>query len=268
VILEDRDSLDDELQIVPLELRLSQDVVKGCHGGFCGAIDFDDRVAPVFGHVDLALQALHAAGEVILQLAVGRLQRLLLLRMLHDIPDARPLGGLQFLLQIAQHGGQVLRRCLRLADVLVLFREVGVQARQHGGRILLHPADVFPQRLVEPVHADVVAGAALEPAPVVGAAAVGVLQIAPAHGEHRAAAVAAEEKAGVDVVVDLHAPVAGTGALLPQGLRCGEGAVVDDGLVVVFKDQLLARVPLPVLAVDLFARVFALPQRADVKIVV
>ena len=47
-----------------------------------------------------------------------------------------------------------------------------------------------------------VAGAALEAAPVVRAAGVGGGQIAAAHGEQRAAAVAALQKAGIHVVID------------------------------------------------------------------
>ena len=56
--------------------------------------------------------------------------------------------------------------------------------------------------------ASYVVGTAPGTAPaVVGAAGVGGTQIPAAHGKHGAAAVAAEEKAGVDIVVYLHAAV-------------------------------------------------------------
>ena len=48
-----------------------------------------------------------------------------------------------------------------------------------------------------------VARAPLESTPVIRSAGIGGRQIAPAHREHRTAAVAADEKAGVHVVVDL-----------------------------------------------------------------
>ncbi len=57
-------------------------------------------------------------------------------------------------------------------------------------------------------------------------------------------------------------------ALFPQGPGGGEGAVVDDGLVVVFDDDLLVLVPEDVLAVDLLPGVLPLAQGADVEVVV
>ena len=95
-----------------------------------------------------------------------------------------------------------------------------------------------------------------------------VFEVREAHGEHGTAAVAADEEAGVGVVVDLHAPIAGGGALFPQSAGGGEGAVVDDGLMVVLKHQMVALVPPDLCAVDLPAGILALPQSADVEVVI
>ena len=113
-----------------------------------------------------------------------------------------------------------------------------------------------------------VAGAARRSAAVIGAAGVGGGQVAAAHGKHRASAVAALEEAGVDVVVLLDAAVVGAGTAFAKRARGGEGAVVDDGLVVVFDDDVLAFVPRHVLAVDLDAGGLALTERADVEVIV
>ena len=113
-----------------------------------------------------------------------------------------------------------------------------------------------------------VTSAALETASVIRAAGVGGGQIAAAHGEQRAAAVATLQKAGIHVVIDLDAAIVITAALFPQSDGDGEGAVVDDGLMVVFNDDVLVVVALDVLAVDLGAGVLALTERADIKIVV
>ena len=99
-------------------------------------------------------------------------------------------------------------------------------------------------------------------------AGVGGGQVRAAHGEQRTAAVAALQKAGVHVVVDLHAAIVAAAALFPQRAGDGEGAVVDDGLMVVLNDDVLIVVAPYIPAVDLGAGVLALPQCADIKIVV
>ena len=113
-----------------------------------------------------------------------------------------------------------------------------------------------------------VAGAARRPPAVIGAAGVGGGQVAAAHGKHRASAVTALEEAGVDVVVLLDAAVVGAGAAFAQRARGGKGAVVNDGLVVVFDDDMLAFVPRHVLAVDLDAGGLALTECADIEVIV
>ena len=268
VILVDLDLVDDELQVAAVQPLLVQQVIKDLHSRFGGAIDPDDGVALVLRHGDPMVQSLNAVQEVVFQLVVGLCQRFLVFRVLHDVPDALALGSLQLLLRVQQQLLQVFGGALRLGYVLLLAGKVVVEPLQHGSGVVLHLLDIQLQQLVQPVHPDMVAGAGLQTPPVVLAAAVGVLQVGTAHGEHGAAAVAAEEKAGVGVVVDLYAPVMAGGALLTQGAGGGEGAVVDDGLMVVLEHQVVALVPLDLRAVDLPAGVFALPQRADVEIVV
>ncbi len=60
----------------------------------------------------------------------------------------------------------------------------------------------------------------------------------------------------------------GTAALLPEGASGGEGAVVDDGLVVVLDDNLIHGVSLYVPAVDFGPGVLPLAEGTDVEIVI
>ena len=113
-----------------------------------------------------------------------------------------------------------------------------------------------------------VARAPLETTPVIRSAGVGGRQIAPAHGKHRTAAVAANEKAGIHVVVDFHAAIVVRRTAFAQRAHGCKRAIVDDLLMVVLKDAVLALVQLSVCAVDLDARELSLPQRADIKIVI
>lgn len=131
-----------------------------------------------------------------------------------------------------------------------------------------HQGHIALDDLVQLIHPDVVAGASGPALAVVGAAGIGRLQVPAAHGEHGSAAVPALQKAGIDIVVDLGATVVGTGPLLPQGPGHREGAVVDNGLMVVFNDDLLHLVPAYVLAVDFGPGVLPLTESTDVKIVV
>ena len=113
-----------------------------------------------------------------------------------------------------------------------------------------------------------VARAPLESTPVIRSAGIGGRQITPAHGEHRTAAVAADKKSGVHVVVDLDPAIVVCRAAFAQRAHGCKCAVVDDLLMVVLKDAVLALVQLAVGAVDLDACELSLPQRADIKIVV
>ena len=60
----------------------------------------------------------------------------------------------------------------------------------------------------------------------------------------------------------------GQGLAFPQGADGGKGAVVDDGLMVVFNNNVFQLIPLNILTVDFGTGVLALPERADVKIIV
>ena len=268
MVLIDLDLLNHQLEVVPVQLGLVQNVVKDLQGGFCNPVYPDNRVFLVLGQVDLVLDTLHPPHQVALQLVVGLVQGGLLLRVLHHIPDPLALGGFQLLLEVQERGLQVLRRPLDLRHVLLLPGQVGVQPVQHGGGVIFYLLHIELHQFVQLVHPDVVAGTALQPPAVVGSAAVGVLDVPAAHGKHGGAAVAALQEAGVGVVVLLLPPIVGGGAALPQGFRCGESAVVDDGLVVVLNDDVLQLVPPHVSAVDLFPGVFALAEGADVEVVV
>ena len=113
-----------------------------------------------------------------------------------------------------------------------------------------------------------VTGAALESTPVIRSAGIGGRQIAPAHREHRTAAVAADEKPRVHVVVDLDPAIVVCRAAFAQRAHGRKRPVVDDLLMVMLKDAVLALVQFSVCAVDFHARELALPQRADIKIVI
>ena len=268
VVLINPDFLNDELEVVAVQFGLGQDVVKNLHGRFGRSVDLDDGVALVYCHGNLVLDTLDAAEEVALQLVVGFLQGLLLVGVLHNVPDTLALGGFQLLLEVCQHCFQIGSALLRLRYVLRFFFKIRVETVQHGGGVVFHFLNVNFQQLVQLVHPDVVAGAPLQTPAVVGTAAVGVFQIGPAHGEHGGAAVAAEQEAGIHVVVFLHTPVVGGGAALPLGPDGGEGTVVDDGLVVVLDNDVVYLVPLDLLAVDFPAGILALAQGADVEVVV
>ena len=146
--------------------------------------------------------------------------------------------------------------------------EVTVELRKHRGRMLHELLHVPLQQLVQSVHTDVMARAAPQSAPVIGAAGVRGGKVAAAHGKHRAAAVAALEKAGIHIVVYPDAAIMALCALFPQSHGGGKGAGIDDGRVVVFHHDMVAVGAPYILAVDFGAGVFALPQRTDIEIVV
>lgn len=185
-----------------------------------------------------------------------------------DVADPLTLGGPQLLLRIQQQLFQIFSSTLRLGHVLLFPGEICIETLQHGGGVVPHLADIALQQIVQHIHPDVVAGAAGESTAVVGAAGVGGAQLAAAHGKHGAAAVTALQKAGIDIVIDLHTAVMAGGALLPQGTGGGKGAVVDDSLMMMLKHQMVALVPFDLGSVDLPAGVFALPQCADVEVVI
>ena len=214
------------------------------------------------------IQPLDLLLQVGFQLVIGLRQKLLLIRVLYHIPDALPLGGFQLLPQLLHDLGQMVGGLLGFHHIGILPCQFGVQFFQHDMGMLHDPPHIDFQQFIQLVHPDVV-GAAPGTAPaVVGAAGVGGTQIPAAHGKHGAAAVPAEQEAGVHVVVLLHAPVIGGGTLLPEGPGGGKGAVIDNGLVVVLNDDVLLLVPFHILAVDLGTGVFGLPESADIKIIV
>ena len=62
---------------------------------------------------------------------------------------------------------------------------------------------------------------------MVGTTGVGRFQITAAHGEHGAAAISADEKTRIEVIILFHAAVVGACALFPQGAGGGKGAIID-----------------------------------------
>ncbi len=131
MILIDPDLLDNQLQIIAFQLGLLKDILEYLHGGLGDAVHLNDGVAFVLRHGDMVIETIHAAQQVAFQIIVGFFQGLLILRVLHDIPDALALRGVQFLLQIGEDFRRMLRRALGLADVLLLAGKVGVEAFQH-----------------------------------------------------------------------------------------------------------------------------------------
>ena len=268
MIFKDEDLVDQQLQIVSLQLVLFQNVAEHVDGGLGHAVDLNDGVALVGQQVDLVVDAVDLLLEVCFHLVIQRLDGDFLLRLFHDLPDALALRDLQLLGEVGQHLGEVVLRLLRFRHLLGLPLQLLVELRQHGGGAVRQLAHIVFQQLVQPVNADMMTGAALEAAPVIRPAGVGGGQIAAAHGEHGAAAVSAHQKARIHIVVLFYPPVVGGGSLFPQYPGGCKGTVVDDGLVVVFNDDLLVLILPDILAVDFFAGVLPLAQGADVKVVV
>ena len=56
MVLIDIDLVDDQVQVLRVELVLLKNLVKDLDGGLGRAVDADDRVLPVLGHLDLLTQ--------------------------------------------------------------------------------------------------------------------------------------------------------------------------------------------------------------------
>lgn len=136
-------------------------------------VHLDDGVPFVREHLDLVADALDLFLKVGLQFVIGLRQKFLLLRVLHEIPDALALGDLQLLLEIGEYLRQPVGALLRLLHILLLPGQILVEPRQHIRRVLHHLPDIGFQQLVQLIGADVVGGAARPAPPVVGAAGVG-----------------------------------------------------------------------------------------------
>ena len=102
MILIDPDFFDHQIQVIAVERRLFQNVVKYIHCRFRHAVDADDGIALVAGKFDLVLDARDTLRQLRFQLVVGFLQKCFLLRVLHDVADALALRGLQLLLLVKQ----------------------------------------------------------------------------------------------------------------------------------------------------------------------
>ena len=268
VIFKDENLVDQKLQVAPLQRALFQNVAEQVDGGLGHAIDLNDGVALVAQQVDLMVDAVDLLLEVCFHLVIQRLDGGFLLGLFHDLPDALALGDLQLLGKIGQHRRQIARGLFGFCHLFGLAFQLPVELFQHLGGAVHQLLHIAFQQLVQPINPDMVAGAALEPTPVIRPAGVSRCYVAAAHGEHGTSAVAALQEAGVHIVVDLHTAIVVPAALFPQGAGDGEGAVVDDGLMVVLNDDVLVVVAPYILAVDLGAGVLALTERANVEIVV
>ena len=173
MILKDENFVDQQLQVVPLQLVLFQNVMEHVDGGLGHAVHLNDGVALVREQVDLVVEAVDFLLEVVFHLVIQRLDGCLLLGLFHNFPNALALRHLQFFGEIVQHRGEIVRRLLRFRHLLGLPLQFLVELHQHGGGAVRQLPHIAFQQLVQLINADVVAGAALETAPVIRPAGVG-----------------------------------------------------------------------------------------------
>ena len=266
-ILVHRNALDQEFQILFVQPILGENGIEDFQCRTGQPIHADDVVAVIREHLQLILQALQLGRVLGFQLVVGFVDDVLLLGLAHQLCQLLLGQQLSMLLDLLDLPLQQRKRRFALLDGLLLMSHGLVQRFQHEGAVLLDAKNVLLEQRVQQIHARVVRRAALAPAPVIAAAGVRRSQICAAHGEHGAAAVAAVQESGIGIVVLPHAAIGAGGALFHLLLRIGERAIIHDGLVVLFKDDMVIVLLLEVLSVDAEPTVFALAQRADVKVV-
>lgn len=126
---------------------------------------------------------------------LGGVDQRLLFGALHDLPDALALGDFQLFQKVIQYRIQPVGGDFRLLHLLLLPGKISVQLLQHGGGIFHHLFHIELHQRVQPVNPNVVAGAAGASPAVIGAAGVGGLYVAAAHGKHGTAAVPTFQKA-------------------------------------------------------------------------
>ena len=120
MIFIDENLVNQQLQIVPLQLVLFQNVAEHVDGGLGHAVHLNDGVALVAQQVDLVVDAVDLLLEVGFHLVIQRLDGGFLLGLFHDLPDALALGDLQLLGEIGQHLGEIARGLLRFRHLLGL----------------------------------------------------------------------------------------------------------------------------------------------------
>ena len=120
VILKDEDFVDQQLQIIPFQLILFQNVAEHVDGSLGHAVHLNDGVALVAQQVDLVVDAVDLLLEVGFHLVIQRLDGSFLLRLFHDLPDALALCDLQLLGEIGQHLGEIVSRLLRFRHLFGL----------------------------------------------------------------------------------------------------------------------------------------------------
>ena len=142
MIFIDEDLVNQQLQIVPLQLVLFQNVAEHVDGGLGHAVHLNDGVALVAQQVDLVVDAVDLLLKVCFHLVIQRLDGGFLLGLFHDLPDALALRHLQFFGEIGQHLGEIVRRLLRFRHLLGLALQLLVELRQHGGRAVRQLAHI------------------------------------------------------------------------------------------------------------------------------
>ena len=172
VIFKDENLVNQQLQIISFQLILFQNVAEHVDGGLCHAVDLNDGVALIGQQVDLVVDAVDLFLQVCFHLVIQRLDGSFLLRLFHNLPDALTLCHLQLLGEIGQHRCQIVGRLLRFRHLLGLPLQFLVELHQHGGGAVRQLAHIAFQQLVQPVNADMVAGAAFQTATVIRPAGV------------------------------------------------------------------------------------------------
>ena len=195
MILVNRDLVYHEFQIIcaPSWASVAADHRNTSKRGLGRAVDLDDRVALVGQQFDLVIQTVDLALQLSFHLVIKIAQRFLVLRVLHNVADTLALWWpLSSAVRVVQHLGQIVRRLLGFHNLIILAGQFRVQPIEHLRRAVHHTADVLTHKLVQLIHADMVAGAARSSAAmVVGAAGIRRSDVRTAHREHRCAAVAA-----------------------------------------------------------------------------
>ena len=120
MIFIDENLVNQQLQVVPLQLVLFQNVAEHVDGGLGHAVHLNNGVALVAQQVDLVVDAVDFLLEVSFHLVIQRLDGGFLLRLFHNLPDALALRDLQFFGEIGQHRRQIVGRLFRFRHLLGL----------------------------------------------------------------------------------------------------------------------------------------------------
>ena len=217
--------------------------------------------------VELAFQPANLSVTLRFQRVIGFVYHLFLIRLAHQLRDLLPGQHLELIFRRVDLPAQHILRLFALVDLRLFIADGRFQRVDHVRAALLHLLDVHFQNAVQKVHPRMMRRAALASAPMIRSAGICRIKLLAAHGEHRTAAVPAEQQPGIRRFVLADAVVVAARPLLHLLLHIGERRIVDNRFVMVFKDKLLGFVDSLVLSVDALAPVLALSKRSDIKIV-